>query len=230
MGQAREVVAEGGEATLCKAEFVEGLRDDQIEALFNTARDTDYVQIADDARELTGGLPPRLARDDERRGDLEAQLARLRKRVDDVTAIDFFGATGRVAAKGCTGLAPRKAPAARGDGPRSRGRALPRGLPRPHLGDAQERARRSHRVRVADSPIHRPGRDVQVRGAAGLPSCAGRGHVRHVRGGLHARRRPVFLRDARRAVRSAGVGPRAARRDHSRHRREGRKVRARRGA
>src|SRR5713226_6079133 len=36
---AREIASEGGEATLCKATFVEGLRDDQIEALFHAARD-----------------------------------------------------------------------------------------------------------------------------------------------------------------------------------------------
>jgi hypothetical protein len=96
---AREIVSEGGEATLCRAEFVEGLRDDQIEALFHAARDADYAQIADDARELAGGLPPRLARDDERRGELESQLGRLQKRIGEVTAIDFFGAPGRVAAE-----------------------------------------------------------------------------------------------------------------------------------
>src|SRR5258708_35484820 len=96
---AREIVSEGGEATLCRAEFVEGLRDDQIEALFHAARDADYAQIAEDARELVSGLAPRLARDDERRGELETQLGRLQKRMGEVTGIDFFGAPGRVAAE-----------------------------------------------------------------------------------------------------------------------------------
>ncbi|HXN33278.1 MAG TPA: chromate resistance protein ChrB domain-containing protein [Polyangiaceae bacterium] len=96
---AREIVSDGGEATLCKAEFVEGLRDDQIEALFHAARDADYAQIAEEARELTTGLPPRLAKDDERRGELETQLGRLQKRLGEVGAIDFFGAPGRVAAE-----------------------------------------------------------------------------------------------------------------------------------
>src|SRR5215469_10936470 len=48
---AREIAGEGGEATLCKATFVEGLRDDQIEALFQAARDADYQQLADEVRE-----------------------------------------------------------------------------------------------------------------------------------------------------------------------------------
>src|SRR5258708_25363793 len=36
---AREIVREGGEATLCRAEVVEGLHDDQIQRLFHAPRD-----------------------------------------------------------------------------------------------------------------------------------------------------------------------------------------------
>jgi hypothetical protein len=96
---AREIVSEGGDATLCRAQFVEGLRDDQIEALFHAARDADYKGIADEARSLVAGLPPRLARDDERRAALEADVARLRKRLGEVTAVDFFTAPGRLPAE-----------------------------------------------------------------------------------------------------------------------------------
>jgi hypothetical protein len=96
---AREIASEGGEATLCKATFVEGLRDDQIEALFHAARDAEYAQVAEEAREITAGLPTRLARDDDRREGLEADLARLHKRVTEIVAIDFFAASGRVAAE-----------------------------------------------------------------------------------------------------------------------------------
>jgi hypothetical protein len=95
----REIVSEGGEATLCKATFVEGLRNDQIEALFHAARDTEYTQVVEEARRLTNGLPSRVARDDERRQGLEADLARLRKRVAEIAAIDFFAASGRVSAE-----------------------------------------------------------------------------------------------------------------------------------
>jgi hypothetical protein len=96
---AREITSEGGEATLCKATFVEGLRDDQLEALFHAARDADYARVAEDVREVLSDLPPRLGRDDERRPVLESQLARLRKRLDEVIAIDFFAASGRVTAE-----------------------------------------------------------------------------------------------------------------------------------
>jgi hypothetical protein len=96
---AREIATEGGEATLCKATFVEGLRDDQIETLFHAARDADYAQVAEEAREVTGSLPARLARDDERREALESDLVRLRKRIGEIVAIDFFACSGRVAAE-----------------------------------------------------------------------------------------------------------------------------------
>jgi hypothetical protein len=95
---AREIASEGGEATLCTASFLEGLRDDQVEVLFQTGRDADYAQVAEEARELVAGLPSRLGRDDERRPALEGDLVRLRKRVAEIAAIDFFSASGRVTA------------------------------------------------------------------------------------------------------------------------------------
>jgi hypothetical protein len=96
---AREIASEGGEATLCQATFVEGLRDDQIETLFQTARDADYASVAEEAREFLTGLPPRLGRDDERRPELEAALVRLRRRLSEIVTIDFFPASGRVSAE-----------------------------------------------------------------------------------------------------------------------------------
>jgi hypothetical protein len=78
----REIVADGGEATLCEAHFVEGMGDDELEGLFHAAREADYAQIAIEARAV--GDPPS-----------EAELARLRKRLTEIGAIDFFGAQGR---------------------------------------------------------------------------------------------------------------------------------------
>lgn len=96
---AREIVGDGGEATLCRAAFVEGLRDEQVEALFNAARDADYAELAEEARTAAGDLPRRVGRNDERRPALEAELARLRKRFDEIVALDFFAAGGRVPAE-----------------------------------------------------------------------------------------------------------------------------------
>ncbi len=96
---AREIVAEGGDATLCSASFVEGLRDEQLEALFNTARDADYLQGAEEARTLLGDVPRKPRDNGERQAQWVADLARLKKRLGEVAAIDFFGAPARESAQ-----------------------------------------------------------------------------------------------------------------------------------
>ena len=42
----REIVAGGGEASVCQAAFVDGLSDGQIEALFRAQRDAEYGEVA----------------------------------------------------------------------------------------------------------------------------------------------------------------------------------------
>ncbi|MGE5255179.1 MAG: chromate resistance protein ChrB domain-containing protein [Hyphomicrobiales bacterium] len=93
---AREIVEEGGEATICAAGFIEGLSDEQVEAFFHAARDADYGQFADDARELLHSVPKRTQKaKGEYHSAFEADLNRLRKRLTIITAMDFFGAPGR---------------------------------------------------------------------------------------------------------------------------------------
>jgi len=98
--QMREIVAGGGEASVCEANFVDGLTDTEIEALFRTARDVDYREIVADAQRLLKTLPGggRRARADGR-GRIEADLGRLKRRLADLVAIDFFGAPRRRAAE-----------------------------------------------------------------------------------------------------------------------------------
>jgi hypothetical protein len=95
----REIAEGGGEASLCEAGFVEGLSDSQIEALFREARDADYASIADEARELSKKHHPRRA-DEDARSELETDASRLRKRLAEVAALDFFDALGRQTAEG----------------------------------------------------------------------------------------------------------------------------------
>lgn len=96
----REIAEGGGEASLCEARFVEGLSDDQVEALFQEARSADYGQIAEEARRLADVPLPQGQQEDGRRSQLEIDLARLKRRLADVVAIDFFGAQGRESADG----------------------------------------------------------------------------------------------------------------------------------
>lgn len=79
-----EIRAGGGEANLFEARVIEGLTDGEVEQLFNAARDEDYEEIEGEARQLDkSGVAGQ---------QLEADVARLRKRATEVQSIDFFGA------------------------------------------------------------------------------------------------------------------------------------------
>ena len=107
----REIAEGGGEASLCEARFVEGLSDGQIQELFQAARSSDYHQIAEEARRIAKSLPANLRAEDNRRGQAEVGLDRLKRRLAEMVAIDFFGAPGREAAEGLiSGLEARLHP------------------------------------------------------------------------------------------------------------------------
>ena len=95
---AREIAQEGGDATVCEASLVDGLKDAEVEAIFQAARQKDYEELARGLRELTRA--PLGKRPDPRRAvELAAELGRRKKRLADILAIDFFGAPGREAAE-----------------------------------------------------------------------------------------------------------------------------------
>jgi hypothetical protein len=96
----REIVAGGGEAALVEANLVQGLRDDEVEALFNRARDEDYKELADEARAAAKLLPKRGAPRGDVRAKLQSDVDRLRRRLEEIAAIDFFHAPGRETVSG----------------------------------------------------------------------------------------------------------------------------------
>lgn len=96
----REVVEGGGDASILEAQFIEGLSDERVLALFQAAREADYRQLADEARKLAASLPRRGPPPDSRRSEVANQLARLRRRLSELDAIDFFGAPGREIVEG----------------------------------------------------------------------------------------------------------------------------------
>jgi len=93
----REVVACGGDATLVEARLVEGLGDDELERRFQEQRDEDYRELGREARTLAEGAPDVVLPGDAGRAKLEADVARLERRLDELTALDFFHASGREA-------------------------------------------------------------------------------------------------------------------------------------
>ncbi|MDH6231785.1 hypothetical protein M2281_002383 [Mesorhizobium soli] len=93
----KEIVEGGGEALVCEARLIDGLSDAQARGLFDAARDEDYEEIAKEARALWARLEDTAAPDE--MADARTQSCRLRKRLTEIAAIDFFGATGRLSAE-----------------------------------------------------------------------------------------------------------------------------------
>ena len=78
----KEIAAADGEGMIVDARLIDGLSDDAVRGLFNSAREADYRALAKEIRAIEKDAAP-------------AQVARLRAEAARVTAIDFFGANGR---------------------------------------------------------------------------------------------------------------------------------------
>jgi len=89
----KEIAEVGGEALVCEARLIGGLSNQEVRAMFDTARNADYEALAKDAREL--GVKLAASADAPTRADGQARLARLKAEAARVVAIDFFGANGR---------------------------------------------------------------------------------------------------------------------------------------
>lgn len=102
----REIEEGGGDAFVSEATLIgEGLTDDAVRARFDAARNEDYRTVLTDARALlktvrrpTTGSPRHTARSSSTtkpnatRRAAEYELAKLRRRYEAITTIDFFGA------------------------------------------------------------------------------------------------------------------------------------------
>ena len=81
----KEITAGGGEASVCRAAFVDGLTDPQIETLFRAVRDAEYAEVTRAAEKPDSGG--------------EAGVGRLERRLREIVALDHCGATGRKTAE-----------------------------------------------------------------------------------------------------------------------------------
>jgi hypothetical protein len=95
----REIVAAGGEATVCEARFIEGLTDRQIEQMFRSARQADYEGIAAEAKKLRSIGPGRSQASAAKLAETSLELVRLNRRLQEVEEIDFFSSPARDKAK-----------------------------------------------------------------------------------------------------------------------------------
>jgi hypothetical protein len=94
-----EIIDGGGDASICRAQFIDGLTSDEIRNLFRAARSEDYAAVAAAARELWSRARSTAKKVVRTRTKPDDDLERLRKRFAAVAAIDFFEAPERAVAK-----------------------------------------------------------------------------------------------------------------------------------
>jgi hypothetical protein len=95
----KQIVEGGGDGSISEARFIEGLSDEQILVLFHKARKLDYEKLIQEANALhaewsSGESDPK---DPATKG--QAQLTKLRRRLDETAAIDFFHTPERATAE-----------------------------------------------------------------------------------------------------------------------------------
>jgi hypothetical protein len=89
---AQEVRSTGGEAILCEANFISGMRDDDVRDLFRQEREAEYAEIVSELKEVGRVMIGS--------GVVQwAHLARARRRFAGVSNLDFFHASGRADAE-----------------------------------------------------------------------------------------------------------------------------------
>jgi hypothetical protein len=92
----REIDEGGGEGMICQAQLVDGLSDQEVRALFDAARDADYDEIATELRNIAADVGREAKTSITEKSGSNNRLRRLRRHFAEVSAIDFFSATGRM--------------------------------------------------------------------------------------------------------------------------------------
>ena len=80
---AKQVRDDGGEANLIQAQNIEGISDEQIISLFHSERTKDYQELITDMRALAKKFKKATP-------DFNAEVERLRRRFQEIRAIDYF--------------------------------------------------------------------------------------------------------------------------------------------
>ncbi len=86
----KEIVEGGGEGSISETRFLGGLTDDQVIALFQDARRSDYETIIQETRQLLAAWTSGPGEPKEPALKSAAQISRLRRRLEELLAIDFF--------------------------------------------------------------------------------------------------------------------------------------------
>ena len=91
----KEIIDGGGDGSISEVRFVEGLTDEQVISLFQTARKSDYEKIIRDANHLlaewsSGNIDPKGPEVKE-----NAQVKKIQRQFDSIVSVDFFKAPER---------------------------------------------------------------------------------------------------------------------------------------
>ncbi len=86
----KQIIDGGGEGSISEVRFVEGLNDQQIISLFQNARKSDYEKMIQEANHLlavwsSGNIEPKHPA-----AKANAQVEKLQRQFESITAIDFF--------------------------------------------------------------------------------------------------------------------------------------------
>jgi hypothetical protein len=92
----REIVGDGGEATLCEAVFIDGETDERLRAVFDAERNAAYTAIVEEA--------DRVREDDVGLADARATLEALKRRLREARTRDFFHARTRSEAENAVSI------------------------------------------------------------------------------------------------------------------------------
>ncbi len=95
---AQEIVKGKGEAFVCSANFIKGLSDQQLELLFQSARDSDYDELTQEVEQLlkTLEIESKKRNNDNphtKYSKAQSELSRFQKRLSEIKSIDFFNSS-----------------------------------------------------------------------------------------------------------------------------------------
>lgn len=88
-----ELTSAGAEGAILESRFVDGLGDDQVRGLFNSARDDDYKVLVEEVRAFIADQNPSTDSGEETIRDAHRLLSRSRRRFSEIKSIDYFEAS-----------------------------------------------------------------------------------------------------------------------------------------
>lgn len=87
---AREIIESGGDASVCEATFVEGIRTEALIKLFHEARELDYAELKKDIEALAQEQRTAESGGNNWASGMAGRVSRMRERLVEIQSIDFF--------------------------------------------------------------------------------------------------------------------------------------------